>query len=230
MTFPRSWMWMMFGWFSCAASLASVRNIRTKLFLSPRCGRMRLSTTVFSKPSGPIWRARKISAIPPTAMRSRRRYFPYCCSRMPTRPQKARVHSAERRSAQRRGPEAHGAAPRARRGEVVLAIVRQHLHQRAVARHAQLTRGAGGAVDGEADRAAAVSARRDHVDLLHAGREILRRGQRGIRALRPDQLKLRIGPRDQPLGRGFDSGDPGGEQVEPLAGAPLARVRRVDPA
>ena len=31
---------------------------------------MRLMTTVFSKPSRPSWRARKISAIPPTAIRS----------------------------------------------------------------------------------------------------------------------------------------------------------------
>src|SRR2546422_3217906 len=80
---------MMLGWLSCAASFASLRNIRTKLFLSPRCGRMRFNTTVFSKPSTPIWRARKISAIPPTAMRSSKRYLPYCCSRMCCpRPQK----------------------------------------------------------------------------------------------------------------------------------------------
>src|ERR1041384_2872812 len=76
---------MMFGWFSCAASLASFRNIRTKLFLSPRCGRIFLRTTVFSKPSGPTCFARKISAIPPTAIRSRRRYFPNCCSRIGAR-------------------------------------------------------------------------------------------------------------------------------------------------
>src|SRR5712692_11863916 len=43
---------------------------------------MRFSTTVFSKPSTPVWRARKISAIPPTAMRSNKRYLPYCCSRI----------------------------------------------------------------------------------------------------------------------------------------------------
>src|SRR5260370_7342726 len=98
MTWPRSRIWMMFGCVSCAASFASLRNIRTKLFLSPRCGRMRLSTTIFSNPSGPICRARKISAIPPTAMRSRRRYLPNCCSRISAAPprMKGRVHSAWR--------------------------------------------------------------------------------------------------------------------------------------
>ena len=44
---------------------ASSRNMRTKSGLSDWCGRMRLSTTSFSKPSMPAWRARKTSAMPP---------------------------------------------------------------------------------------------------------------------------------------------------------------------
>ena len=37
---------------------------------------MRLMTMLFSKPSRPSWRARKISAMPPTAMRSMSVYLP----------------------------------------------------------------------------------------------------------------------------------------------------------
>src|SRR5260370_33293813 len=98
MTFPKSWIWMMFGCVSCAASFASLRDTRRTVCLWVRCGRMRLSTTIFSNPSGPICRARKISAIPPTAMRSRRRYLPNCCSRISAAPprMKGRVHSALR--------------------------------------------------------------------------------------------------------------------------------------
>src|SRR6187397_1726396 len=66
----------MFGWFNWAASLASLRNIFTKLACFDRCGRIRLITIVFSKPSRPAWRARKISAMPPTAIRSMRVYLP----------------------------------------------------------------------------------------------------------------------------------------------------------
>src|SRR3954447_25894627 len=66
----------MLGWFSCAASFASLRNIFTKLACFERCGRMRLMTMVFSNPSSPACRARKISAMPPTAMRSISVYLP----------------------------------------------------------------------------------------------------------------------------------------------------------
>src|SRR5262249_44180573 len=53
-------------------------NIRTKARSDAKPGKMRLRTTGFSKPSAPIWRARKISAIPPSAIFLSTRY------RMPT--------------------------------------------------------------------------------------------------------------------------------------------------
>src|SRR5512136_2477971 len=44
-----------------------------------RAGRMRLTTISFSNPSAPATLARKISAIPPTASRCRRKNFPKTC-------------------------------------------------------------------------------------------------------------------------------------------------------
>jgi hypothetical protein len=48
---------------------ASVRNISTKLSRAANCGRIRFTTTVFSKLPGPAAFARKTSAIPPVARR-----------------------------------------------------------------------------------------------------------------------------------------------------------------
>ena len=64
------------GWFSCAASLASPRNISTNCGSSARCGRMRLMTRSFSKPMGPSVLARNTSAIPPVASLRSSWYFP----------------------------------------------------------------------------------------------------------------------------------------------------------
>ena len=69
-------MWMMFGWFSCAASLASSTNIVMNSSSSARCGRILLIATIFSKPSTPVRLALKTSAMPPLAMRSRISYWP----------------------------------------------------------------------------------------------------------------------------------------------------------
>src|SRR5262245_20933171 len=59
------------GCVSVADSRASSRNMRSSSGSSACCGRIRLSTTSFSKPSMPTpgSRARKISAMPPTARR-----------------------------------------------------------------------------------------------------------------------------------------------------------------
>ena len=56
-----------FGWLIWAAMRASSKNIVTNDSFSARWGRIRLMTTVRAKPSGPIFRARKSSAIPPVA-------------------------------------------------------------------------------------------------------------------------------------------------------------------
>jgi hypothetical protein len=65
-----------FGWFSCAASFASPRNISTNCGSSARWGRMRLMTSSFSKPIGPSVLARNTSAIPPVASFRSSWYFP----------------------------------------------------------------------------------------------------------------------------------------------------------
>jgi hypothetical protein len=62
------------------AKTASSTNIRVKSGSFENCGRMRLSTKVFSKPWSPTSRARKISAIPPNARRRTNRYFPKTCA------------------------------------------------------------------------------------------------------------------------------------------------------
>ena len=49
---------------------ASFRNIPMNSTLRARSGRMRLMATVRSAPSGPSVDARKISAMPPDAIRS----------------------------------------------------------------------------------------------------------------------------------------------------------------
>src|SRR5207302_6477392 len=55
---------------------ASSRNISMKSALVASCGRMRLITTIFWKPGSPDTRARKISAMPPVAIRFRISYLP----------------------------------------------------------------------------------------------------------------------------------------------------------
>ena len=60
---------MMFGWLKVAAIRASLRNIDTKSTSEAKCGKIRLTTTTFSKPDGPRRVARKISPIPPAASR-----------------------------------------------------------------------------------------------------------------------------------------------------------------
>ena len=69
-TSPNSRIWTIFGWVSCAVSLASSMNMATKLGSAARCGRIRLMTRIFSKPCDEVIFARKISAMPPTASRS----------------------------------------------------------------------------------------------------------------------------------------------------------------
>ncbi len=69
-TSPKSRIWTIFGWVSCAVSLASSMNIATKLGSAARCGRIRLMTRIFWKPCDEEIFARKTSAIPPTASRS----------------------------------------------------------------------------------------------------------------------------------------------------------------
>src|SRR5688572_6110351 len=62
----------------CRATLtfASSMNMSTNSWFADRCDRIRLMTTRCSKPPSPNVLALKISAIPPVAMRSTRKYFP----------------------------------------------------------------------------------------------------------------------------------------------------------
>src|SRR5579862_4910969 len=69
-------MWMMFGWLSWAASLASSMNMLMKSVLPVMYGRIFLIATVFWNPSTPRMRAFHTSAMPPTAMRSSSVYCP----------------------------------------------------------------------------------------------------------------------------------------------------------
>jgi hypothetical protein len=69
-------MCTMFGCESCAASLASSANIAMNCSLSARCGRIFLIATIFWKPSTPLRRALKASAMPPEAIFSRISYWP----------------------------------------------------------------------------------------------------------------------------------------------------------
>ncbi len=69
-------MWMMLGWLSWAASLASSMNMPMNSALSVRWGRIFLIATVFWKPSTPRERAFQTSAMPPTAIFSSRVYWP----------------------------------------------------------------------------------------------------------------------------------------------------------
>ncbi len=68
---PTSYTSVTCGWVSVADSRASSRNMRSRSGSSACCGRIFFSTTSFSNPSIPTpgTRARKISAMPPTASR-----------------------------------------------------------------------------------------------------------------------------------------------------------------
>jgi hypothetical protein len=70
MSRPSSNTCTMFGWLRLAASRASSMNILTKSSLEENAGRMRLTATSLSKPSGPTTRALNSSAMPPVATRS----------------------------------------------------------------------------------------------------------------------------------------------------------------
>ena len=73
---PSSKIWQMFAWVSWPQIFASSMNISMKSASSAIDGRIRLMARIFSKPSTPKDLALKTSAMPPTLMRSSRRYFP----------------------------------------------------------------------------------------------------------------------------------------------------------
>src|SRR5688500_1329476 len=58
----------MLGWFRLAAMRASSKNISMNSSSSARWGRIRFTTSSFSKPEGPFWRARNTAPIPPVAI------------------------------------------------------------------------------------------------------------------------------------------------------------------
>ncbi len=68
---------------SRATICASLMNIATKAWFPEYWGRIFLITTGLVTPAPAFRRARKISAIPPVAMRSRSSYFPNCCVPVP---------------------------------------------------------------------------------------------------------------------------------------------------
>ena len=70
LTSPKSMTWTIFGWISCAVSLASSMNIETKVRSAASWGRIRLITSSFSNPCVDVIFALKTSAIPPSASRS----------------------------------------------------------------------------------------------------------------------------------------------------------------
>jgi hypothetical protein len=74
---PKSMTWTMFPWFSDTVSLASSMKRETNSASVDRWGRIRLRATSFWKPPMEVERARKTSAIPPTATFSRSWYLPY---------------------------------------------------------------------------------------------------------------------------------------------------------
>src|SRR5882672_8796521 len=73
---PRSKVCARLACESCEVIFASSTNILMKSSSSATAGRIRLMATIFSKPSTPTVLALKTSAMPPTLMRSRRKYFP----------------------------------------------------------------------------------------------------------------------------------------------------------
>ena len=75
-TLPSSKIWQMFACASWPAIFASSMNILMKSSSSAIVGRIRLIATILSKPSTPKVFALKTSAMPPTLMRSSRKYFP----------------------------------------------------------------------------------------------------------------------------------------------------------
>ena len=75
-TSPKSMTWTIFGWMSCAVSLASSMNIETKVLSAARCGRIRLMTSELLEAVGGAIFALKTSAIPPVASRSVSVYRP----------------------------------------------------------------------------------------------------------------------------------------------------------
>src|SRR5664279_2149069 len=66
----------MFGWWRCAASLASVANDATTSGCSRRCGSKRLSATRLRKPPADSDSARCTEAIPPLPSSSYTTYVP----------------------------------------------------------------------------------------------------------------------------------------------------------
>jgi hypothetical protein len=74
---PSSNTCTMLRWWTRAAIFASSMNISAIAFCWARCGRIRLMTTIFSKPATPPRRARYTSAIPPAPIRSSSSYLPY---------------------------------------------------------------------------------------------------------------------------------------------------------
>ena len=71
---PTSKICTMLRWRSCESVLASVMRSSTKRLSWHRCGRIRLIATGFSKPPAATALPRKISAMPPTPMRSSSSY------------------------------------------------------------------------------------------------------------------------------------------------------------